>query len=231
LWSQPKLHLNNVNFLIYDFSIWAKECAREWMSEWVSVWTECVDHFNSWVVILFCSLWMLWIHYLTNLAIQSGVNPTISTVRKNITSLMFALTTFITYLLFRYKHKMQSVYWLHHECLPACLCLSVHLSVHPHGTSRFFMKFDMWVFFRKCQENSSYIKIWQEKQIPYMKVFLYLWQISHSVLLRIGIVSNKNCRENQNTHFMFHNLVPESHAIYEIMWKYIAGSDRPQITI
>jgi len=27
--------------------------------------------------------------------------------------------------------------------------------------------------------------------------------ISHSVFLRIGNVSDKNCRENQNTHFMF----------------------------
>jgi len=36
---------------------------------------------------------MVWIHYLTKLAMQSGVNPTISTVRKNITSLMFTLNT------------------------------------------------------------------------------------------------------------------------------------------
>jgi hypothetical protein len=34
--------------------------------------------------------------------------------------------------------------------------------------------------------------------------------ISHSVLLRIGICSNKNCRENQNTHFMFNNLFHEA---------------------
>ena len=53
---------------------------------------------------------MVWIHYLTKLAMQSGVNPTISTVRKNITSLMFALTTFTPYLLFRYKCKMQNCY-------------------------------------------------------------------------------------------------------------------------
>jgi hypothetical protein len=33
--------------------------------------------------------------------------------------------------------------------------------------------------------------------------------ISHSVLLRMRNVSDKGCRENQNTHFMFHKLLPK----------------------
>jgi hypothetical protein len=44
------------------------------------------------------------------------------------------------------------------------------------------------------------------------------WIMPHSVLLRMRNVSDKSCRENQNTHFMFHNFF-ENHAIYEIMWK------------
>ena len=31
--------------------------------------------------------------------------------------------------------------------------------------------------------------------------------------------------------FVFNNFVSEYRAIYEIMWKKMAGSDRPQITI
>jgi hypothetical protein len=36
-------------------------------------------------------------------------------------------------------------------------------------------------------------------------------------------VSDKSCRENQNTHFMFSNfvVVVENLAVYEIMWKNI----------
>jgi hypothetical protein len=34
--------------------------------------------------------------------------------------------------------------------------------------------------------------------------------------------SDKSCRENQNTHFMFNNFFSENHAVYEIMWKNMA---------
>jgi hypothetical protein len=43
-------------------------------------------------------------------------------------------------------------------------------------------------------------------------------------------VSDKSCRENQNRHFMFNNIFFENRAIYEIMWKNIVQTDRPQIT-
>jgi hypothetical protein len=47
--------------------------------------------------------------------------------------------------------------------------------------------------------------------------------ISRSVLLRMRNVSNKNYRENQNTHFMSNNFFPppENRAVYEIMSKNI----------
>ena len=44
-------------------------------------------------------------------------------------------------------------------------------------------------------------------------------------------VSDKSCRENQNTHFMFNNLVTENRAVYEIMWKNTVQPGRPQIKI
>jgi hypothetical protein len=49
--------------------------------------------------------------------------------------------------------------------------------------------------------------------------------ISHSVLLGMKNLSDKSCRENQNTHFMF-NTFFFNHAVYEIMWKNIVESGR-----
>jgi len=42
-------------------------------------------------------------------------------------------------------------------------------------------------------------------------------------------ISDKSCRENQNTHFMFNHFF--NRAIYEIMWKNSAEPNRPQMTI
>jgi len=44
-------------------------------------------------------------------------------------------------------------------------------------------------------------------------------------------VSDKRCRENQNTHFMFINLFFETSAVNEMMWEHMVRSDRPQMTI
>ena len=41
-------------------------------------------------------------------------------------------------------------------------------------------------------------------------------------------VSDKSCRENQNTHFMFSNFFFENCAIYGIKWKNILQPGRPQ---
>ena len=42
--------------------------------------------------------------------------------------------------------------------------------------------------------------------------------VSYSVL-RMRTVSDKSCKENQNTHFMFNNFFSKNHVICEIMWK------------
>jgi len=44
-------------------------------------------------------------------------------------------------------------------------------------------------------------------------------------------VSDKRCRENQNTYFTFNNFGIESRAIYELMSKSMAEPDRPQMAI
>ena len=57
--------------------------------------------------------------------------------------------------------------------------------------------------------------------------------ISRLVFLRMRNVSDRSCRENQNTHFVFSKfpLPPKNRAFYEIMWKNIVERDRPEITI
>ena len=55
--------------------------------------------------------------------------------------------------------------------------------------------------------------------------------ISHRILLKMRNFSEKPCRENQNTHFIFHNIFPESRAVYNIMWKNLVEPDRLKTTI
>jgi len=44
-------------------------------------------------------------------------------------------------------------------------------------------------------------------------------------------VSDKIFRDNQNMHFMFNNFFSKTCAIFEIMWKNMVESDKPQMTI
>jgi hypothetical protein len=55
--------------------------------------------------------------------------------------------------------------------------------------------------------------------------------ISCSVLLRIRNVSDKRCRENKNTHFIFNYLFIRKSCLFKIMWKNIVESNRTQMKI
>jgi len=56
--------------------------------------------------------------------------------------------------------------------------------------------------------------------------------ISRSVLLNVRNVSDKPCRENENTHISRPiTLFFQSRAVYAIMWKNILEPGRPQMTI
>jgi len=48
------------------------------------------------------------------------------------------------------------------------------------------------------------------------------------ILLKINI-SGKSCRESQNTHLICNKCFSENHAVYEIMWKSMVETDRPQM--
>jgi hypothetical protein len=89
--------------------------------------------------------------------------------------------------------------WEKRLLAPSCLsvCLSAWNKSSPIG--RIFMKFDIWVFFEslpwkfefylKSDKNSGYFT-WR------LCTFLI---ISRRILLRMRNVSDKSCRENQNT--------------------------------
>ena len=109
-------------------------------------------------------------------------------------------------------------------------CLPFHPSIHPfiHLSS----SWNTWAPFWMVSHEIWYLSIFQ-KSVKKIQVSLkadkYNWYfipeyqytfcvISHSVLLRMRNVSDTNYRENHNTHFMFNNFFPKSHALYEIMW-------------
>jgi len=53
---------------------------------------------------------------------------------------------------------------------------------------------------------------------------------SRSVLFKMRTVSDKSCRGDQNTHFVFSDILPENSDFCEIMWKNTVQR-RPQMTI
>jgi len=81
-----------------------------------------------------------------------------------------------------------------------------------------FMKFDVWLFFFK-----SIVKIRISLKSDKNKGY-FTWRlrtcviVSRWILLRMRYVSDKRCKEHQNTHFMFNIFFFENYAIYEIMW-------------
>jgi hypothetical protein len=66
------------------------------------------------------------------------------------------------------------------------------------------MKFDIWIFLGNSRENSSVIKIWQEYLIISISS-VYIFDHICSFIRRMRNVSDKSCREYQDTHFRFNN--------------------------
>ena len=51
------------------------------------------------------------------------------------------------------------------------------------------------------------------------------------ILRRMSNVSDKSCREYQNTYFVFNIFFPEGRAIYEIMWNTLVEPDTSEMAI
>ena len=112
------------------------------------------------------------------------------------------------------------------------MCVCVHPPIHPRGITQLPPDGFSWNlifenFLKICCENSSFVKIWQEHWVICIKTNTVLI-ICCSVLLRTRNVTDKSCRENQNTYFMFSNFFFENCAIYRVMWKNIVELGRPK---
>jgi hypothetical protein len=61
-------------------------------------------------------------------------------------------------------------------------------------------------------------------------MYIYDNILSHWIILKMRNISDKYCRENQNTYFMFNNVFPKI-VSYKIMRKNAVEPDRPQMTL
>ena len=113
--------------------------------------------------------------------------------------------------------------------------MSVCPSVRPRGTSRIPLDgFSLNVIFEDfckiCRETSVSLESDKNNRTLHGDQCTSVI-ISRSFLLRMRNVSDKSCRENQNTRFVFCIFFFENRAVYEIMWKNILQRGRPKMTI
>ena len=85
--------------------------------------------------------------------------------------------------------------------------MSVRPPLCSHGTTRFpldglSLNLIFVYFSQICPKDSSFIKIWQKKGYFTRRPIQFII-IPRSDLLTISNVSDKSCRENRNTHFVF----------------------------
>ena len=108
----------------------------------------------------------------------------------------------------------------------------IRLSVRTHGTAqlpldgfRLNLTFHLFIFRKSVEKIELSLK--SDKNNEYFKTFSHLLQYLSEFLLRIRNISNKSCRENQNTHFIFSKF-SDSYAGYAIMSKKVLEAERPQ---
>jgi hypothetical protein len=107
------------------------------------------------------------------------------------------------------------------KLLLASSYLSVHPSVCLHGTTRllldgFWLNLIFKLFPKICWEKLKFC--WNPTRMPgtlHEGVFTFM-TISRWILPRMRNVSDKSCRDNQNTHFVFSNFFSENLAFYEM---------------
>jgi hypothetical protein len=110
--------------------------------------------------------------------------------------------------------------------LLASSCLSVCL----HETTQLplYELHEIWYFI--FRENSSFIKIGEEKNGTLHEDIYTYFIISSLILLRTKNVSGKRCKENQNTHLMSCDFF-KNHSVDNIMWKIIVELGMSQMAI
>ena len=80
--------------------------------------------------------------------------------------------------------------------------------------------FDIWVFHRKSFEKIQVsLKSAKNNGDFTWRLFTFMI-ISRWIIFKMTNVSDKSCRENQNTQFMLNKYFSETRAVYEMIWKY-----------
>jgi len=97
------------------------------------------------------------------------------------------------------------------------------------STGWIFTKFYIWRFFENLSRKLMSLNSDKNRGILHDNHYTFLI-IYCSVLHKMRNVTDKSCRENQNTHFMI-NFFFDKCAVYEIMWKNTEQPDRPQIIL
>jgi hypothetical protein len=86
------------------------------------------------------------------------------------------------------------------------MSVCLRLSFRPHGTIQLLLDGFSWNFIfeyfsKMCWENSSFIKIWQEKRILYAKNYVHLWQYLAEFFLEWEVFAT-NIVEKIKTHIL-----------------------------
>ena len=96
------------------------------------------------------------------------------------------------------------------------------MSVRPHAVTRLpldgFWLNMVFEFFKSIEKNHVSLQSGKNNACFTWRLFTFM-TLCRWILLRVRNVSDKSCRENQNTHFMFSNFFPENRAVYEICGK------------
>jgi len=133
-------------------------------------------------------------------------------------------------LLFKLFAEMQkaSISFVRSVCLSVCS----HWTTNSAPTWQIFMKFGFWVFFLKmCSQNSSFIQIWREKRVLYMRTCEDFWSYLTQFFWKWEMFQTKLV-DRMKTHILCSvTFSPQTCAVYEIMLKNIVEPDRPQMTI
>ena len=112
--------------------------------------------------------------------------------------------------------------------LPCCLsvCLYQSACLPMDGFSWNLILED---FLEICWENEFWLKSY--KSNGYFTWYLYTFMtMSRWILLKMRNISDKSCRGNQKTYFVFSNFFFKNDSIYEVMWKNMVEPDRLQVT-
>jgi hypothetical protein len=84
-------------------------------------------------------------------------------------------------------------------------------------------------FFSKLyRENSSFITIWQESWIAYMKTFSHLWQYLDKFFLKLEMFQTQAVEKIKHTFYVKY-IFSENHVFYETMSKNMVKPEVSQI--